>query len=91
MKNIKHIAAFLMTVCLHIASNAQPLATINAESGNRNTDIANCWSFGTFNTSNNTILAGNYSYRGNAASADLIGNAGSNHLGVNSQQAEILP
>lgn len=74
MKNIKHIAAFLMTVCLHIASNAQPLATINAESGNRNTDRANCWSFGTFNTSNNSVIAGSYSYRGNAASADIIGN-----------------
>ncbi len=74
MKNSKLIAAFIFIVCLHLAAKAQPLATINAESGNRATDQANCWGFGTFNTSNLSVIAGSYSYRGNATSADNIGN-----------------
>ncbi len=65
MKNIKFIAALILTGLLSLGSNAQTLSTITAESGSRTADQANCWSFGTFTPSNASVISGRYSYRGN--------------------------
>jgi LruC domain-containing protein len=69
MKNIKFIAALLLTGLLSVGSNAQTLATITAESGSRAADQANCWSFGTFSPNTTTPITGSYSYYGNSASS----------------------
>jgi LruC domain-containing protein len=73
MKNIKLIAALFLTGLLSMTSNAQSLGTINAESGSRTADQANCWGFGTFSPSNASVIAGSYSYRGNQATSLSIG------------------
>ena len=73
MKNIKFIAALLLTGLLSVGSNAQTLATITAESGNRTADQANCWGFGTFSPNATTPNTGSYSYYGNAATSLSLG------------------
>jgi LruC domain-containing protein len=73
MKNIKFIAALLLTGLLSVGSNAQTLATITAESGNRTADQANCWGFGTFSPNATTPITGSYSYYGNAATSLSLG------------------
>jgi LruC domain-containing protein len=68
MKTLKIISSLLLTMLFVQKSSAQTLATIDAESGNRGYDQANCWAFGSFTPSSSSKINGNYSYRGNSAS-----------------------
>lgn len=71
MKNLKFLAALLFTALMINKSNAQTaLGILNAESGNRAIEQANCWAFGATGYTNTAgqVIAGTWSIRGNSQS-----------------------